>query len=228
MVGKYKEREFDAHDYEEFYENHHFQPLQEDYALEAHEIIPRFGWGFDIVESLQPKTLLDLGCLDGSFTLSVARHLGVNTMGVDLTKDGIRIARERSAKYQLPSKFHQGTIEEWLIDFIADGLKYDVVTCFEVVEHVKNPTELISLIDQVLAPGGSVLMSTPSFESPVFGMDDEKNKCHVRLYTTKEEDYEAVNKYGNTRKATSIVQQIGKERIKQMGIHNHLINVHYQ
>lgn len=228
MIGKYNETEFDPENYNEFYEHHHFQPLLETDALNAHEVIPRFGWAFDKVVDLKPKTLLDLGCLDGSFTLTVAKHLGVNTMGVDLTKDGIALARERAAEHKLPSKFHQGTIEEWLLDFIEDGIKFDVVTCFEVLEHVEDPTYMLELVDQVLAPGGSVLISTPSFEAPTYGMDDEKNKCHIRLYTTKDETYQAVNKYGTTRTGTSITQQIGKDRIKEMGVHNELINVWYQ
>lgn len=228
MAGKYKENEFSKENYNEFYENHHFQPIKEADALHIHEIIPRFGWAFDVVESIKPKNLLDLGCLDGSFTLSVASELGISTMGIDLTKDGISLARERADKFGLDSKFHQGTIEEWLADFIEDGIKFDVVTCFEVIEHVDDPTKMLELIDQVLTPGGSVIVSTPSFEGPTFGMDDEKNKCHVRLYTTRDEDYEAVNKYGNTRKATSITQQIGKSRIQEMAVYNELINVWYK
>ncbi len=228
MVGKYTEKEFDKHDYDEFYENHHFQPLREDHALAAHEIIPRFGWAFDKVEELKPQTLLDLGCLDGSFGLTIAKHLGVDVTGVDLTKDGIAIATERAEKHDLPAIFHQGKIEDWLQFYAKQGKTFDVVTCFEVLEHVDNPAELIKLIDEVLAPGGSVLISTPSFESPIWGADDEANKCHVRLYTMEDKDYEKVNKYGTLRKATSISKEIGKNRIKEMGIYSELINVWYQ
>jgi 2-polyprenyl-3-methyl-5-hydroxy-6-metoxy-1,4-benzoquinol methylase len=228
MVGKYKEQEFNEDNYEKFYEHHNFVPIKEEDALNIHEIIPRFGWAFDKVEELKPKTLLDLGCLDGSFTLAVAKHLGINTMGVDLTKDGVYLARERADKFNLPAQYKQGTIEEWLQDFIEDEVKFDVVTCFEVIEHVKDPALMLELIDQVLAPGGSVLVSTPDFEGPTYGKDDEQNKCHIRLYTTADKDYEAVNKYGTTRKATSITQQVGKDRIREMGVHNQLINVWYQ
>jgi 2-polyprenyl-3-methyl-5-hydroxy-6-metoxy-1,4-benzoquinol methylase len=93
-----------------------------------------------------------------------------------------------------------------------------MVTAFELLEHVKDPKLLLKEIDRVLAPGGSVLISTPAFESPLYGKDDEKNKCHIRLYTMESEDYEAKNKYGNVRKATSIHKEIGKERIKEIGV----------
>ena len=248
MIGTNTEKNFDIENYEEFYEHHHFQPMSEDEAFRVNEIIPRFGWAFDEVEELKPKNLLDLGCLDGSFALSVGSQLGVNVIGVDLTKDGIEIANQRAKEYAAKkhevfrANFFQGTIEDWLTKY-ARGLemkeksggklagtyeKFDVVTCFEVIEHVKDVPLLLSLIDKVLAPGGTVLISTPAFESPVFGKDDEQNKCHIRLYTMEDEDREEENKYGHVRKATSITKEIGKDRIKDIGVFNHLINVRYQ
>lgn len=228
MVGKYKETDFDLDNYEEFYEEHHFQPLSDEDALNAHEVIPRFGWAFDKIAAIRPKTVLDIGCLDGSFALTVGHHLGAEVTGIDLTKDGINIARERAKEAGIKAEFYQGYAEDILEKLAKEGKKFDVVSFFEIIEHVKDVPRLLKAIDSVLAPGGTVLCSTPAFESPVWGMDDEKNKCHIRLYTTRDEDYEAVNKYGTTRKATSITKEIGKDRIKEMGVYSELINVMYQ
>lgn len=228
MIGNNTEKNFDISDYEEFYEHHYFEPIPEKLALSVNEVIPRFGWAYDVIESLNPKTLIDLGCLDGSFALTVAKQLGVSATGIDLTKDGIDLARERAKKFHIDAKFHQGTIEDALEHLAKAGEKFDVVTCFEVIEHVKDVPLLLELIDSVLAPGGSVLVSTPSFEAPTFGLDDEQNKCHIRLYTTKDEDYDKVNKHGTLRHATSITREIGKSRIQEMDIANELINLHYK
>lgn len=227
MVGnsKHTDKTFNLEEYEEFYQDHHFQPILEEDCLNIHEVIPRFGWGFDQLEAIGPAAVLDLGCLDGSFALSVAHNIGCTVTGVDLTKDGITIAKERAEKYKLPADFHQGTIEDFLEN---TDRKWDCITCFEVLEHVKDPQKLLKLIDKCLNPDGSVIISTPSFESPYFGADDEENKCHIRLYTTKDEDYTKVNKYGTLRKATSITKEIGKKRIKKMGVYSELINLLYQ
>lgn len=230
MVGnsKHNDKTFKVEEYEKFYEDHHFQPIGEEDCLTVQEVIPRFGWAYDQVEDIQPDTLLDLGCLDGSFALSVAHGLGIVVTGVDLTKDGILIAKERADRYELPASFYQSTVEDFLQKAVNRKQKWDVITFFEIIEHVKDPELVLKLIDKCLAPGGSVLVSTPSFESPYFGADDEENKCHIRLYTTRDEDYEKVNKYGTLRKATSITKQIGKNRIKEMGVFSELINVRYE
>lgn len=228
MVGTNHESQFSVENYEDFYAHHKFEPISDDDYARVHELIPRFGWAYDVVDEIKPQTLLDLGCLDGSFALTISKELGVAVYGVDLTEDGVAIANERAKKDGLDAEFFNGTIEEYLTMFAENGMKFDVVTCFEVLEHVKAPEELLKQIDTVLAPGGTVLISTPDFESPLYGKDDEKNKCHIRLYTTADEDYDAVNKYGNTRTATSITKQIGKGRIKEIGVYSHLINVRYE
>lgn len=228
MIGKNSDKEFSEDNYEEFYEHHQFVETKDEDAGNVHEIIPRFGWGYDMVADFKPTNLLDLGTLDGSFPITIATHFGIPVAGVDLTKDGIRLARERAKKLNLPAVFAQGTIESVLEGLAAEGKKFDMITCFEVLEHVKDPQLLLQLIDAVLAPGGNVLISTPDFESPLYGKDDEKNKCHIRLYTVDEQDYEAENKFGNVRKATSIVKEIGKDRIKDLGVYSHLIHVRYQ
>jgi 2-polyprenyl-3-methyl-5-hydroxy-6-metoxy-1,4-benzoquinol methylase len=226
MVGQNKDTEFQIENYEEFYEHHNFQPIAEKDVFIVHELIPRFGWAFDQIEGLGAKHILDLGCLDGSFLLTCARHLDTVGTGIDLTMDGVQIGKERAAKYSLPVYFHQGTIEAQIRGFKPHS--FDVVTMFELIEHVKDVPAVLKAIDRVLKPGGSVLLSTPAFESPAYGMNDEQNKCHIRLYTTRPEDYDAVNKFGHTRHATSIYREIGADRIKECSIHNQLINVRYQ
>ena len=228
MVGTNTEKDFELEKYEEFYEHHHFVETSEENAVNVHELVPRFGWGYDMVEQHKPKTLLDLGTLDGSFPLTIAQHFGIPTAGVDLTKDGISLAQKRARALELPSVFAQGTIEDVLTGLAQEGKKFDMITCFEVIEHVKEPQKLLSLIDAVLAEDGNVLISTPDFESPLYGKDDEKNKCHIRLYTTSDKDYDAVNKFGYSRTSTSITREIGMDRIKDIGVYSHLINVRYQ
>lgn len=226
MIGTITEKDFDFENFENFYENHTFVPFSDQFSTQVHKVVPRFAWGFDMVGKYKPRNLLDLGSSDGSFALTVCKNYNIPVLGVDLTKDGVTLANKRADMFGLDATFHQGVIEEFLEALDKDS--FDMVSMFEVIEHVKDPQALIRAIDRVLAPGGKVLVSTPMFESPLYGKDDEQNKCHIRLYTTREEDYEEVNKYGNLRKATSIVKEIGKDRILDIQEFNELMQVVYE
>lgn len=221
------EQDFKIEEYEDFYSDHSFMPLLDEDAFNAHRFIPRVNWALDVARELKPKKILDLGCLDGFALLTLVKHApGVEfAKGVDLSIKGIKIAQKRAMKLETGIDFEQSTIEDYLE---TCKLKFDLILLFEVIEHVKSPRRLLKLIDKVKAPGGTVLVSTPDFEAPTFGKDDEQNKCHIRLYTTADEDYEARNKYGTLRHATSISREIGKDRIVDMGVYSELINCRYQ
>lgn len=227
MTRKFREKDFPDMDYEAFYDSHFFQPVSDDDAINAHRIFPRVAWALDIAKEIKPKSVLDLGCLEGYAVLTLAKHVDSveHGMGVDLSEDGILLGEKRAADNKLPVHFHKGSIEEYMETCDQD---FDLIMAFEVMEHVKDPELVWKLIDKVLAPGGTVLISTPAFESPTFGKDDEQNKCHVRLYTLKDEDYEEVNKYGTLRKAISLSKQIGRSRIESAEVFSELIHLRYK
>lgn len=220
------EKDFSVENYEDFYSHHYFQPVSADDAINGQRIFPRVGWALDIALELKPKTILDLGCLEGYTALTLAKHVDSveEAVGVDLSEEAIVIANDHAVNNQLPAIFHKDSIENWLD---KTDQKFDLITLFEVMEHVKDPELVLRLVDEHLAPGGTVLISTPAFESPTFGKDDEQNKCHIRLYTLKDEDYQETNKYGTLRTATSITKQIGKERIKDARVFSELIHLQY-
>lgn len=227
------EKDFDFNNYEDFYENHYFQPLANDRAINAHRILPRVDWAVDVASVYSPKNVLDLGCLDGFTGLTVAHHTPSvkRLVGVDLSKDGIDIANQRKELISSKADFFQDSIESYLE---KTPEKFDMIILFEVIEHVKSPKKLLQLIDNVKTKNGLVLISTPAFESPTYGKNDVANKCHIRLYTTKEKDYEEMTDVpdpdtGKTymRKATSMPKQVGKHRIISIGIYSELINCLY-
>lgn len=221
------EKDFKVEEYDEFYADHYFLPLKDEDAFNAHRFIPRIAWALDVAKEYKPKKVLDLGCLDGFALLTIAKHCPSVEFGkgVDLSEAGIKIAQQRADELESPAlDFEQGTIEDYLE---KTKTKFDMIMLFEVIEHVKSPRALLKLIDRVKAPNAQILISTPDFESPLFGKDDEQNKCHIRLYTTADEDYESTNKYGTLRKATSMPKQVGKDRIKDIGVYSELINCRY-
>lgn len=225
-MGKYTEKDFKIENYEEFYDDHHFAPLPDKEAINAHRIFPRVSWALDIAKEVGAKRILDLGCLEGYALLTIMHHTEAESgVGVDLSAEGVALGNKRAQGYSLKAEFVKSSIEDFMSTYT--GEKFDLVMAFEVMEHVKDPLEVFRLIDTIKAKNGTVLISTPDFEAPTFGKDDEQNKCHIRLYTTAEEDYTGVNKYGNTRLATSLTKQVGKERFVSINVYSQLIHARY-
>ena len=233
MKGKLHERDFSLDNYEGFYEEHTFAPLKDEEAINAHRKLPRVAWALDVAKEIGAKRVLDLGCLEGYTVLTIANHCDIERgVGVDLSADGIELANGRRDMVKADVEFFQGSIEDFLRNCKE---KFDLITLFEVIEHVIDPDEVLELIDNVKTEEGQILISTPSFESPLYGKNDVVNKCHIRLYTTKEEDYEEMTDVPDPdtgkpymRTATSMVKQLGKDRIIDMGVYSHLINVRYK
>lgn len=233
MSSRPTEKEFKLEDYESFYEHHHYGEVPDSKIDEAHRIFPRVAWVLDVAKEIGAKNVLDIGCLEGYTLLTLANKLGVTGVGVDLSRSGIerasRVAKDKGYKVDFVQDYAEHFMEE------VERNKFDLIVALEVLEHVKDDKVFLNLVDTMLAPGGTVLISTPAFESPVWGKNDVNNKCHIRLYTLEEEDYEEETDVpdpdtGKTypRKATSIYKLIGKERIKDAGTYSELINIRYQ
>jgi len=96
------------------------------------------------------KRVLDFGCMDGIFTLT-AQRLGGTAVGYDISPAAIEQAeRFRGAA---PRPVFTTTPP-------ASG-QFDLVYCQEVIEHVEDESALMGELVGYLAPGGSVVGTTP-------------------------------------------------------------------
>ena len=66
---------------------------------------------------------------------------------------------------------------------------FDVVTLFDVIEHVVNPDVLLRAINRVLKPGGLLVITTPKFDSVLARGMGEKWYCifpaHLHYFTDR-------------------------------------------
>ncbi len=109
--------------------------------------------------------LLDVGCCSGDF-INVMRGKGFDVWGIDISRRTIDLAR---ALYGLEHVYPE-TIEEF--NTHGDTPKFDVVTFFEVIEHLDRPYEFIGEVKKVLESGGYLAFSTPDRECLRFGWHD--------------------------------------------------------
>ncbi len=98
--------------------------------------------------------ILDAGCGQGFF-LNEARKRGWEVYGTEYSERAVEICREKGIEMRT------GALSENLFD----PEFFDVITSFEVIEHINNPLEEIKLIKRFLRPGGLFYCTTPNFNS---------------------------------------------------------------
>ncbi len=98
--------------------------------------------------------LLDVGCSSGAF-VSSARRLGIDAEGVEPASAPVKTALDSGLKV------YQGSLEE--VNLPSGS--YDVMTLFEVLEHLKDPLSLLKECHRVLITGGLLVIRTGNTES---------------------------------------------------------------
>ena len=98
--------------------------------------------------------LLDVGCGVGLF-LKVAIDRGWKVYGTEYSDKAIEICQAKGINMK------KGVLQA--TDF--EGLQFDVVTSFEVIEHINNPDPEMKNIDTLLRPGGLFYCTTPNFNA---------------------------------------------------------------
>lgn len=215
-------KDFSSH--AEWYSHHKFVPLTEIIQkqglspLDGDVPVTRVRWALFTAARIKAETVLDLGCNDGMTSICIAAKRGAACVGVDLSHEAIGLANGFAQKYGLPCRFIQGDIIERCTQLKKMGLSFDMVTCFEVIEHVEDPKAIYDAIDSVVNPGGSVLFTTPDYD----GYYGKRNNdpLHVRIYTHKT-DHEAPD-------AVSFPLEVGADRVKEVLVADHLIMLRYQ
>jgi SAM-dependent methyltransferase len=102
----------------------------------------------------QPLRLLDVGCSSGALLL-VAKQCGYDCFGAEPA------AQAAATAQGLGFDVFPGHLQD---AGYADG-HFDVVTLFEVIEHLLAPDALLREIRRILRPGGLLLIGTGNAES---------------------------------------------------------------
>jgi 2-polyprenyl-3-methyl-5-hydroxy-6-metoxy-1,4-benzoquinol methylase len=112
----------------------------------------------EILDNFEPyrkmNNLIDVGCGIGYFA-EVAKERGWNVYGTEYTDQAIKIC---SAKGIM---MHQGKLDP--NNYPQEH--FDIITSFEVIEHINNPIEEMGNFNKILRSGGGVYITTPNFNS---------------------------------------------------------------
>ena len=127
-----------------------------DYDRDKQPMVYTFEQYLDILSRFSPEggSLLDIGAATGFF-LDLAQKRQWKTFGVEPSGFAAAIGRKKGIQIKT------GLLEEG--DFAEESL--DVVTLWDVIEHLAEPSATIRLIHKFLKPKGVIAINTPDFGS---------------------------------------------------------------
>ncbi|HTT42110.1 MAG TPA: bifunctional 2-polyprenyl-6-hydroxyphenol methylase/3-demethylubiquinol 3-O-methyltransferase UbiG [Steroidobacteraceae bacterium] len=99
---------------------------------------------------------LDVGCGGGLLAESLARA-GAAVTAIDMAPGMIEVARLHAAESGLEIDYRVCAASALVAQAPA---AFTLITCLEVLEHVPEPAVMVHTLAQLLAPGGTLILST--------------------------------------------------------------------
>lgn len=125
------------------------------------------------------KEVLDFGCNNG-YGSDVLASLAAHVTGIDVSPTALETARSKYVRDNLEFQRFDG------ITFPFPDDHFDLVTSFQVIEHLEDPHRLLREVARVLRPDGFAIFTTPQAAIRLDPGMRPWNRFHVREYRTEE------------------------------------------
>lgn len=129
---------------------------------------------YKALEHVEGLNVLEIGCGEG-LGASILAEKAASVVAVDYSPHALRLARERHAKDNI--RFTMMEVPP--LDF-GDSA-FDVVVCFQMIEHLRDPAQLLTEIVRVLDDSGTALIATVNKDETV-----SDNPYHLHEFTADE------------------------------------------
>jgi 2-polyprenyl-6-hydroxyphenyl methylase/3-demethylubiquinone-9 3-methyltransferase len=104
--------------------------------------------------NLNKKKVLDIGCGGGILSEELCKQ-GAEVTGIDSSSKSISIAKQHAEQNNYDIKYINKSIFE-----ITDLGIYDFIICFEMIEHINKPNDLIKKIKKHSSKSSGLFLST--------------------------------------------------------------------
>jgi 2-polyprenyl-3-methyl-5-hydroxy-6-metoxy-1,4-benzoquinol methylase len=125
--------------------------------------------------SISGKAVLDFGCGGGGF-LSRVKHSAGKCVGIEKDKS-LRLVIKKNFKIAIYSD----------IDEVKD--KFDFITMFHVLEHFKDPKQVLIRLSRLLTDSGRIIAEVPNVDDALLSLYESKAfseftywGCHLYLF----------------------------------------------
>lgn len=117
--------------------------------------------------------ILEVGCGSGvnAFEVYKKTNTNFNYIGVDIDSQSINTANQILKSFQKIKAeicFYRKSAEKFLEEY--NGYKFDIILLADIIEHIKNPQQLLSISEKFLENNGLFVISLPTPLYPkIFG-----------------------------------------------------------
>src|ERR1700752_4782643 len=129
-----------------------YLPWLEEAAI-GYEHLHRYAYSTQFVQN---KRVLDLACGEGYGSYLLAKS-AKSVVAIDIDENSIKHARNKYIKQNI--EFKVGSVTE--VPIAGEHL-FEVIVCFEALEHIEDHQKLLSEMKRLLTPDGIFIVSTPN------------------------------------------------------------------
>jgi SAM-dependent methyltransferase len=146
-----------------------FLPWIKESAI-AYEHLHRYAYASTLAKD---KRVLDLASGEGYGSNMLAMY-AESVVGIDIDESVVLHATQKYAGKNL--RFLSGSITAVPI---ADDHSFDMIVCFEAIEHIEDQEQLLCEVKRLLKPGSLFMVSTPN-KVAYHDESEEDNPYHVK------------------------------------------------
>ena len=148
---------FNEDHYKEIYQSKEYQNIVKDLGESSH-IYRKERFGKERVKNIikyfnkKDISILDVGCSTGFF-VEAAIENQLRCIGIDLNPSAIEFGKKRNLELYVKDIFD------------INNQNFDVITLFDVLEHLTNPADIINKIYKLLNKNGITSIYVPNYDS---------------------------------------------------------------
>jgi len=121
--------------------------------------------------------ILDIGCGQGDFLVE-AKKRHWNVYGTEYSQSAVELCTSRAIQMS------KGDLDKDIFPEVC----FDVITSFEVIEHINTPHEMMNVVDNKLKIGGLFYCTTPNFNALLRYFEKDNFRMivypeHISFYT---------------------------------------------
>ncbi len=118
--------------------------------------------------------VLDIGCAGGAF-LKAAKDLGMSPVGIEPSK---YLTEFSKSTYRV--EVLNGLLEEQSLP----EQSFDVITLWDVIEHLLNPEQTFKIVSRLIKPNGILVINYPNFKSRLARLMGDKWPFWLSVHVT--------------------------------------------